>query len=131
MRPDLAFSALVAVAASCVASPPGNAGAGLGYDAYGLDLHPERFCDLEDGAPVSDACYGYVGATIEMVMTEHDVPRPDPQWWRPACIPRGVKVADVVARIRPLLRPPRMCGGLCTDTGSVRDALVEAYPCER
>ena len=97
-------------------------------DVFGLGISLSDACDLEDNAPISDRCYGFVGAVAEIVIVNQTM-QEDRRVGPRTCIPRGVKVPEIVAAIRPKLRSYYFCGGFCTSTGWVRSALAEAYPC--
>jgi hypothetical protein len=57
--------ALVVCAATILAGD-GAKGDDPGFDAFGIGLGFTRFCDFRDGAALSDACYAFMGAAIEM-----------------------------------------------------------------
>jgi len=85
------------------------------------------FCDLNDGAAISDKCFGFVSAVIETVQILHVTHQAT--GFLNACIPFGTTVEQAVPNIRPLLRR-RMCLGKCTATTYVELAPYEVYPCK-
>jgi hypothetical protein len=85
-----------------------------------------RICDLREGAPIGERCYGYVAATVEAVYLdafEHASER------RRACIPPDESIEQIIARIRPRLREMGLCYGACTSQSFLRMSLYQAYPC--
>ncbi|HTO85170.1 MAG TPA: hypothetical protein VMQ73_23325 [Methylomirabilota bacterium] len=100
-----------------------------GDDIFGLGFELFEVCDVRAHAPISDKCYGLVGAVAEIVMINQAMP--EAQRIGPAtCIPHGTKVPDIIEAIRPKLRSVFMCGGLCTNTSWVISALAAVYPCK-
>lgn len=99
-------------------------------DVFALGFSLSEACDLEDDSPISDKCYGLVGAVAEIVIVNQTM-QEDRRIGPRTCIPRGVKVPEIVAAIRPKLRSYYFCGGLCTSTGWVISALADAYPCKK
>jgi hypothetical protein len=98
----------------------------LRVDPWGIEL--TDFCDLRDGAPISDKCYGFVAATVEATRDRDVTRRPDEK--QRLCIPRRTDIAEMIAKIRPRLRMHfGLCAGLCTSEGYVASELYRAYPC--
>jgi hypothetical protein len=97
-------------------------------DPFGIGIDFTEICDLHAGAPISDKCYGYLGAVIEIVKTDSVMPSRFRTRLK-TCIPRGQNIAQIFEKIRPSLRV-RVCGGFCTSTGYVMESLYEAYPCK-
>jgi len=85
------------------------------------------FCDLNDGAAISDKCFGFLSAVIETVQTLHETHQAI--GFLNACIPFGTTVEQAIPKIRPLLRR-RTCMGKCSATSYVELALYEVYPCK-
>lgn len=100
-------------------------------DVFGLGLDLPAICDMAPGAPVSDRCYGFLGAIIEMALSSQGLRE---QGFDEAsflfvrtCIPPDLKLEQIIEAIRSHMAPA--CTGLCTETGYVLSALELAYPC--
>jgi hypothetical protein len=96
-------------------------------DVFGIGINFDEICDLHSGASISDKCYGFVGAVIEIVKVD-SFQAPQFRKGPKTCIPSGADIKQIFERIRPLLRE-RMCAGFCTQTGYIMSSLREAYPC--
>lgn len=87
------------------------------------------FCDVGEGAPISERCIGFVAAIVEMRRDEkifHNSHQMD------VCIPWGIKTTTVVKAIRPWLRQwGGICAGYCDASSYISGALNATYPCKR
>jgi hypothetical protein len=101
------------------------------FDPYGLGINFEEMCDLRPNGDsrMSDKCYGFISAVVEVMKVDQGTPE-ERRFFRPACIPDGLKVEDIYKAIRPSLMDVGPCLGLCTSTGYVMLALVKVYPCK-
>jgi hypothetical protein len=100
-------------------------------DVFGLGLDLSAMCDLTPGAPVSDRCYGFLGAIVEMALSseglrEQGFDETSFLFVR-TCIPADLKLDEIIEAIRSHF--VATCTGLCTETGYVLSALESAYPC--
>ena len=88
-------------------------------------------CDLRPNGDsrMSDKCYGFISAVAEIMKADEGTPE-ERRFFRPACIPDGLKVEDIYKAIRPTLMDVGPCLGICTSTGYVMLALVKVYPCK-
>jgi hypothetical protein len=96
----------------------------LRVDPWGIEL--TDFCDLRDGAPISDMCYGFVAGVLEVMLAEELTRAPNEE--RRLCLLR-VDVKVVIAKIRPGLRKYGVCAGFCTSQSYVATEIYRAYPC--
>jgi len=101
-------------------------------DHFNLGADFTKFCDFSDNTPMSDKCYGFVMATVEIMMEERlllsEQQRTGTSW--NACIPRGLKMKQIIESIRPLLRRGILgCTGFCSSTTYIMGALRVVYPC--
>jgi hypothetical protein len=103
-----------------------------GLDPYNHGADFTTFCDFTEGAPISDKCYGFVAATVEIAMNERVLKYSQDKnqsRWR-ACVPVDLTVPQIFEQIRPNLRKNLgTCGGFCTSTFYIINALNETYPC--
>jgi len=98
-------------------------------DITGLGLSLHDIC-FRDATPMSDKCYGFIGAIVEIVELDQLDPTQE-RSFPPTCIPRGLKVEDIYEAIRePLSKRTFSCAGICTATSSVFSALAAVYPCK-
>ena len=97
----------------------------LDLDSFGIGINFDEICDLHAGATISDKCYGFIGAIVEIVITDRLSGLPNRAQ---TCIPKGQNIPQIFEKIRPFLRV-RVCAGFCTQTGYVISSLHEAYPC--
>lgn len=131
-KPGVLRSAIAALLLSLVAAHPAEAEVQkdqkFDLDVFGIGIDLDEICDLHSGAPISDKCYGFVGAIVEIVKIDSIQP---PQFRRgpKACIPKGANITQIFEKIRPLLRT-RVCAGFCTQTSYVISSLHEAYTCK-
>jgi len=79
---------------------------------------------------MSDKCYGFISAVVEIMKVNQGIPK-ERMFFRPACIPDGLKVEDIYKAIRPALMDVGPCLGLCTSTSYVMSALIRVYPCRQ
>ena len=124
-------SAALTVAALLAFIPPARA-AERPIDLFSLGLDFREFCDLEDGAPISNKCMGFLAAVIEIEKGYVSLDPALASRLNRACIPPGVSIHQIFAVIRPQLR--RMiesgtCIGLCDSTGYVMSSLAGNFPC--
>jgi hypothetical protein len=100
-------------------------------DEYGLGFNVNEMCDLRPNGDsrMSDKCYGFIGAVAEIMKGSQGLPK-ERAFFRPACIPDGLKVEDIYKAIRPTLMDVGPCFGVCTSTGFVMGALARVYPCK-
>jgi hypothetical protein len=118
------FAAIAAVSALLVAHP-----------VAAQDRPTDRGLNLFDmcfkgSARMSDKCYGFIGAIVEIVETEQLVST-DRRFSPPICIPPGLKVADIWEAIgQPLSDRVFSCAGVCTATSYVISTLAAVYPCK-
>lgn len=98
------------------------------FDPFGFNF--TDFCDLNDGAPIAEACRSYLGGIVEL---EYGYVVLSPTAQREigrACVPPGFKIAKIFEAIRPALRANvGLCAGLCTSDSYIIGALREVYPC--
>ena len=89
-----------------------------------------KVCDLADGAPIGDLCFGFVDAVMEIVRFE-EVAETDNihHLYANACVPFGTTVGQAMEKMRPWLRTHHSCAGKCNATGYVYEGLEVAYPC--
>jgi hypothetical protein len=130
--PTVAFL-IIAMAVTSVpaeARPSASDGA---IDPFGLDMDFTKFCDLADGTKMSDECRGFIGATVEIALTESSFGVPGRYTPVKICIPKERRnVEKIFQDIRPVLRKSTMlCAGLCTSTSYVLSSLSETYPCKQ
>lgn len=121
------YAALLVAALTASLWSDASSAEGWAEGAYmGRDLF--RICDLRDGAPIGERCYGYVAATVEAVSLDAFQ---HPSERRHACIPPDESIEQIITRIRPVLRGPDygLCYGACTSQSYLRISLYEAYPC--
>ena len=94
----------------------------------GLGLSLQDIC-FRGATPMSDKCYGFIGAIAEIVELDQLFPRQE-RSFPPTCIPRGLKVEDIYEAIKePLSKRTFSCSGICTATSSVFSAMAAVYPC--
>jgi len=109
-----------------VSAAPGQLAPGtIDLDTFGIGINFDEICDLHAGATISDKCYGFIGAIVEIVITDR---LSGLSHRAQTCIPKGQTIPQIFEKIRPLLRV-RVCSGFCTQTGYVISSLHEAYPC--
>jgi len=111
------------LAASATAGQP-PLGA-IDLDTFGIGINIDQICDLHAGATISDKCYGFIGAIVEIVITDGLLGLPHRAL---TCIPKGQTIPEIFEKIRPFLKV-RVCSGFCTQTGYVISSLHQAYPC--
>jgi len=120
------FAAIAAVSALLMAHPVA-AQDPFGPTFRGLDLFDICF---KGSARMSDKCYGFIGAIVEIVETEQLVSG-DRRFSQPICIPPGLKVEDIWDAIgQPLSDRVFSCAGICTATSYVISTLAAVYPCK-
>ena len=87
----------------------------------------EDFCSLRDRAVVTDTCFGFMSAVIEIINDGHVQRKPE---FLRICPPASIKGA--VSKIRPWLRKNgNICVGLCDATSYAIVALQAVYPCKK
>jgi hypothetical protein len=137
MRMTAEFAAVSALCLSALVQPPAaRAEEPRHQDLFGLGLNFREICDLTPGAPVSDRCYGFMGAVIEMALSsqglrEQGFDETSFLFVR-TCVPPGVMLEEIIEVIRVQIDTHPMlsqCTALCSETGYVLSALESAYPC--
>ena len=119
--------------ATAFADPQTNV---LKVDPWGIEL--TDFCDLRDGAPISEKCEGFVAGVVETTLAEDYINmgrRPDGKGWGPPFNPRRlclkrIDIKAIIQGIRPYLRTHFACAGFCTSASYVESALYATYPCK-
>jgi hypothetical protein len=98
-------------------------------DPTDLGLSLQDIC-FRGATPMSDKCYGFIGAIAEIVELDQLDPTQE-RSFPPTCIPRGLKVEDIYEAIQePLSKRTFSCSGICTATSSVFSAMAAVYPCK-
>jgi hypothetical protein len=101
-------------------------------DTFKIGLDYTKFCDLRDGAPISDACFAFIGAVVEIVESNNLSVPEDKRYFPATCIPHGLKIKEIFETIRPRLRADTgVCLGMCTSTSYVISSLAALYPCKK
>ena len=72
-------------------------------DPYQLDIDFTKFCDFNDDAPISDKCYGFIGAIAEIVISENSSGPAANRQFPPACA-WNLNTEQIFKMIRPWLR---------------------------
>jgi len=92
-----------------------------------FDQDLTSFCDLHDKAAMSERCFGFVSAVVEITVDE-DLP----SFKRRICLPANLNVKKIFEAIRPELRSRYgRCLGFCTAAGYVQTSLYATFPCKR
>jgi len=98
------------------------------YD-FGIGLDFTSFCGLRLEGALSEPCRTFVGSVIEITEANNlSAPEYRDRVFPATCIPRGLKIEDIIEAIRPKL--PTMCLGLCTATWYVMSGLAATFPCK-
>jgi hypothetical protein len=85
------------------------------------------FCEIQNGAPISEKCIGFVSAIVEIRRDEGFVQHP---YDMNVCIPLNISTKTLIRQIRPWLRRRGdVCVGHCDATSYVSTALNATYPC--
>ncbi len=104
----------------------------VSLDIFTIGLDYTKFCDLRDGAPISDACFAFIGAVVEIVESNNLSVPEEKRCFPATCIPHGSNIKEIFETIRPELRASTgICAGMCNSTSYVITSLATSYPCKK
>ena len=87
------------------------------------------FCEIARGAPISERCYGFVAAIVELSQDQHTMPNPGPGLGG-VCIPYDLTTEQIIRKLRPWLRKRGdTCYGHCDATSYIEEALIATFAC--
>ena len=85
----------------------------------------DKICDMREGAPISDKCYGFVAGVMESMDANNAGEGHD------TFCPKDAKISDFVSAVRKdIIKNGNACFGMCTSETWVSSALYRAYPCD-